>query len=573
MRSDRRRIHRMRKKYHQVMVPLLLVMALLFGCARRGDSYADATDEGIVSLVQDTQGKTDRPPEGVRPTHAPMELPLDAFYGDDMKVARYEIGLYPENMDALDAAQQGYPWYDSLNAADKLLYLEIYQIMVSQTREKIWLSSFDYPSLVYIAELVMTDHPELDMGRLGNDVFVYDDVDGVRHWSLAIPFPAAEDEKYAYPLPDHQIQAELRERHGLTEDNMEALYAKHEDRLHFRHLDEETKLAYVELYQAMEVKTPEPLLLTTEYFTVASSALYALKHDYPRYWYEYVIHYSEMDENYRQYFWGVRYDGKEPEEALAEEEAAHEACVELVSQMPQGLDDYGKLKWLYDWLVLNTTYTLSLERTEDEMKHANTLARTILERTPICGGYSATMMYLCELIGIECWNVSGYTGEDMHGYHGWNIVRLDGEWYEMDACWGDMHWRDSDGIFHDYGTVDYTWFLFTTEDSNRRYRVFEMDWMPECNGKNSWFAREGASFTSPDQDAIKAEIMQQMQDTAAEQYCVLLRFENDESYQAAKEWLLYSYDGSAIWYEGSGLWGFLNWYDDGMRTMVLFQDV
>ena len=553
-------------------VTLLLVLALLSGCAKKGDSYADAPEEGIVSLVREAQEEATKPPAGNQQVHAPMELPVDSFYGDDMQIARYEIGLTQENMEALDAAQQGFPWYDSLNAADKLLYLEIYQIMVSQTRAKIWLSSFDYPSLVEVASLVMTDHPELNMGRLGQEVFVYDDVDGVRYWSLALPFPSEEDERYGFALPDHEIQAELRERHGLTMDQMEALYAKHEDRLHFQYLSEAERLAYVELYQAMEVKTEEPLLLTTEYYGIAASALYAIKHDYPRYCYEYIIHYSEMDENYRQYYWAVRHDGKSPEEALAEEDAAYAACVNLVSQMPQGLDEYEKVKWLYDWLVLNTTYTLSLESTDDEMKNADTLAQTILERKPICGGYATTMMQLCELAGIECWMISGYTDAELHGYHGWNIVKIDGIWYEMDACWGDLSRRDQNtGIYYDYGVVNRTWFLFTTKDAARRSRFYEKTWVPEGVGTNTWYVREGASFSVPDKDAIKAEILQQMSETS-ERFCVQLRFENEESFEAAKDWLFMSDEGNYIWYEGGGGWGFHYFYDDAMYTMILYAE-
>ena len=51
----------------------------------------------------------------------------------------------------------------------------------------------------------------------------------------------------------------------------------------------------------------------------------------------------------------------------------------------------------------------------------------------LCEGYAKAFMYLCQSVGIQCFCVAGYAGED----HMWNMLQLDGEWYHMDTTWDD----------------------------------------------------------------------------------------------------------------------------------------
>ncbi|MCR5591519.1 MAG: hypothetical protein K6F73_08290 [Lachnospiraceae bacterium] len=61
----------------------------------------------------------------------------------------------------------------------------------------------------------------------------------------------------------------------------------------------------------------------------------------------------------------------------------------------------------------------------------------------VCGGYASAFQYLLGRAGICAAYVSGYADSESgslseQGSHAWNIVRLDGEWYEVDCCWDDM---------------------------------------------------------------------------------------------------------------------------------------
>ena len=63
--------------------------------------------------------------------------------------------------------------------------------------------------------------------------------------------------------------------------------------------------------------------------------------------------------------------------------------------------------------------------------------------TCVCDGYSYAYEYLLQQAGITCTRVGGYAGADQDSMeaHSWNLVQLDGEWYEVDPTWDD---QDSD---------------------------------------------------------------------------------------------------------------------------------
>lgn len=71
----------------------------------------------------------------------------------------------------------------------------------------------------------------------------------------------------------------------------------------------------------------------------------------------------------------------------------------------------------------------------------------------VCEGYSDAYSYLLRRLGILCMPIEGSvgTGETLDEaeeaaaptYHTWNLLRLDGKWYEVDATWDDYNTEDN----------------------------------------------------------------------------------------------------------------------------------
>jgi hypothetical protein len=71
----------------------------------------------------------------------------------------------------------------------------------------------------------------------------------------------------------------------------------------------------------------------------------------------------------------------------------------------------------------------------------------IVDKKTRCLGYAETFKLLCNMAGLECEIVFGYT-ED--GRHAWNIVKIDEQWFHVDATFADT----GSSIYDMFGASD-----------------------------------------------------------------------------------------------------------------------
>ena len=121
---------------------------------------------------------------------------------------------------------------------------------------------------------------------------------------------------------------------------------------------------------------------------------------------------------------------------------------------------------IYAWITQHIAYDLSAYN--DAVyndKYPDVEATTVLkDRTTICSGYSNLYLALAEAMNLESVMVVGHakgaTPPDMERFydinHAWNGVRIDGEWYLLDATWG------AGAIVEDRFTFDYKPYYFAT---------------------------------------------------------------------------------------------------------------
>lgn len=116
--------------------------------------------------------------------------------------------------------------------------------------------------------------------------------------------------------------------------------------------------------------------------------------------------------------------------------------------------DYVKVKGIYDYICANITYD---HTSTGKMKHSAYAA--LINKTAVCQGY-ATLFYRLSLeLGVDNRLVSG-TGNG--GAHGWNIVRLNGLYYNLDSTW-------------DAGLTTYNYFLRCPQNFTDHIRDSEYD--------------------------------------------------------------------------------------------------
>ncbi|MCI8478139.1 MAG: hypothetical protein HFE97_07300 [Oscillospiraceae bacterium] len=110
-------------------------------------------------------------------------------------------------------------------------------------------------------------------------------------------------------------------------------------------------------------------------------------------------------------------------------QAARTVCTSVIHD---GMSEYDKVKALHDYLVNFNTYQETGDRS-----HAAIGA--LIDGKTVCEGYTRAMQLLCYLNGIEAIYIRGTStssnGES--GNHGWNKVKVDGTWYNVDVTWDD----------------------------------------------------------------------------------------------------------------------------------------
>lgn len=109
---------------------------------------------------------------------------------------------------------------------------------------------------------------------------------------------------------------------------------------------------------------------------------------------------------------------------------------DMVKDM-EGMTDYEKVKAVHDYLVLQCEYTGGFPSIYDALFNGKT----------ICVGYAGTFFRMMSKLNIP---VQYVCGDD----HAWNLVQLDGDWYNIDVTWDDVGGKN----------VSYEYFLKTDKE-------------------------------------------------------------------------------------------------------------
>jgi len=123
--------------------------------------------------------------------------------------------------------------------------------------------------------------------------------------------------------------------------------------------------------------------------------------------------------------------------------------------------NYEKEKFVHDTLLDRISYDLGAEMNQSAYS-------ALVNGQTVCAGYARAFQYLLQQLGIPCYYCTGYAGES----HAWNIVELDGEYYNVDTTWDDS------------GKGKYDYFNKTDDDYAGSHMRQELSvYLPPCNGQ------------------------------------------------------------------------------------------
>lgn len=104
----------------------------------------------------------------------------------------------------------------------------------------------------------------------------------------------------------------------------------------------------------------------------------------------------------------------------------------ICANITPGMTEFEKEKALHDYIVLNTAYDEENFAKDTVPEESYNPYGILVRHIGVCEGYAETMKLILNRLGIECIVISS---DSMN--HGWNLVKIDGEWYQLDATWDD----------------------------------------------------------------------------------------------------------------------------------------
>ena len=119
--------------------------------------------------------------------------------------------------------------------------------------------------------------------------------------------------------------------------------------------------------------------------------------------------------------------------STAEQEAEMDtAFASLMDQLNlSGKSDYQKILSIYHYLTANITYDYT-HKDDVVYKLQQTAYAALLHKTCVCQGYANLFYRMALAAGLDCRIIAGTSNDENHA---WNIVKLDGAYYNVDATW------------------------------------------------------------------------------------------------------------------------------------------
>ena len=246
-------------------------------------------------------------------------------------------------------------------------------------------------------------------------------------------------------------------------------------------------------------------------------------------------------------------------------EASADLCV---NQMDSYASDYEKIKFVYEYIIDVTEYG------DAERSDSQNIQSVLLNRRSVCAGYSRAFQYILHRCGMFCTYLTGTIIDG--GDHGWNMVRIDGNYYYVDVTWGDpVFVNQEEGTSGDLSArgINYNYLCCTASDLFKTHVPDDKVPLPPCDDDSyNYYRLNGCYFDTFNYDTIYSHLMNSVWNGDAS---AVLRFGTREAYdQAVYELFEGKLLNDAAQYlmqiNGVHRWNYRYHTDDDFYTVTLY---
>lgn len=298
---------------------------------------------------------------------------------------------------------------------------------------------------------------------------------------------------------------------------------------YFKLLSEDEQRIYRQMLNGIRERQNE-FYLTSADEDVISKVYHALLKDHPElFWVhnrEEVYTTSYKGTDYCRFSPGYTYTEQEISEILTE---MQNAVNEVNAEITQNASDYDKVKMIYTYLIDHTEY----EASDDDQN----IAGVFWKKKAVCAGYARAVQYLLEQLGIPCIYVEGSARDSDEG-HAWNIVKINGQYYYVDATNGDQPSFLEGGAvqLEEHKTVIYDYLCPFPQEYEQVYTASDEFPVPECMAADlNFYVLNQACFDTYDEQQIYDFCRMRLNNGAA---VVRFKFTSQDAFDSAyRQWI------------------------------------
>lgn len=200
-------------------------------------------------------------------------------------------------------------------------------------------------------------------------------------------------------------------------------------------------------------------------------------------------------------------------------ESAADTCVEQISA---DASVYQKIRFVYEYIIDMTDYG-------KQSADSQNIQSVLLNHSSVCAGYSKAFQYILNRMGIFCTYITGTIRDG--GDHGWNMVRIDGEYYYVDVTWGDPVFANEVDQTQE-STINYNYLCCTEEDLFKTHIPSDWTELPACTSDAyNYYKLNGFYYENFDCETIYQALMNSVWNGQSE---IVMKFGSSEAYEAAK---------------------------------------
>ena len=298
---------------------------------------------------------------------------------------------------------------------------------------------------------------------------------------------------------------------------------------YFKLLSEDEQRIYRQMLNGIRERQNE-FYLTSADEDVISKVYHALLKDHPElFWVhnrEEVYTTSYKGTDYCRFSPGYTYTEQEISEIMTE---MQNAVNEVNAEITQNASDYDKVKMIYTYLIDHTEY----EASDDDQN----IAGVFWKKKAVCAGYARAVQYLLEQLGIPCIYVEGSARDSDEG-HAWNIVKINEQYYYVDATNGDQPSFLEGGAvqLEEHKTVIYDYLCPFPQEYEQVYTASDEFPVPECKAADlNFYVLNQACFDTYDEQQIYDFCCMRLDNGAA---VVRFKFTSQDAFDSAyRQWI------------------------------------